>query len=145
VQPAAHIRLPAALLAIVVSMLAAGCGSGRQTGAAGELVPVKEADFKISATRSVAAGDVNFRVHNGGPDEHELIIVRWPSSRLPLRTEGVTADEDKLEKAEAGSLEPGEPGATRELRVHLAPGRYVLFCNMAGHYLGGMHETLVVN
>jgi uncharacterized cupredoxin-like copper-binding protein len=26
----------------------------------------------------------------------------------------------------------------------LAPGRYVLFCNMSGHYLGGMHRLLVV-
>jgi uncharacterized cupredoxin-like copper-binding protein len=30
------------------------------------------------------------------------------------------------------------------LHLHLTPGRYVLFCNMAGHYLGGMHRTLVV-
>jgi uncharacterized cupredoxin-like copper-binding protein len=29
--------------------------------------------------------------------------------------------------------------------VHLAPGRYVLFCNMTGHYMGGMHSTLVVS
>ena len=26
----------------------------------------------------------------------------------------------------------------------LDPGRYVLFCNMYGHYLGGMHAVLVV-
>ncbi len=44
----------------------------------------------------------------------------------------------------AGVLEPGQPGSVRELNVHLRPGRYVLFCNMSGHYLGGMHTTLVV-
>ena len=26
----------------------------------------------------------------------------------------------------------------------IAPGRYLLFCNMAGHFRGGMHRELVV-
>jgi uncharacterized cupredoxin-like copper-binding protein len=30
------------------------------------------------------------------------------------------------------------------MRVHLTPGRYVLYCNMSGHFLGGMHTLLVV-
>jgi uncharacterized cupredoxin-like copper-binding protein len=29
--------------------------------------------------------------------------------------------------------------------VKLRPGRYELFCNMAGHYLGGMRVQLVVS
>jgi uncharacterized cupredoxin-like copper-binding protein len=41
-------------------------------------------------------------------------------------------------------LEPGDPETVRELAVHLVPGRYVLLCNMSGHYLGGMHTVLVV-
>jgi uncharacterized cupredoxin-like copper-binding protein len=31
------------------------------------------------------------------------------------------------------------------LRVLLKPGRYVLFCNMAGHFMAGMHTDLVVS
>jgi uncharacterized cupredoxin-like copper-binding protein len=31
-----------------------------------------------------------------------------------------------------------------EVLLHLKPGRYELFCNMAGHYLGGMRAALVV-
>jgi uncharacterized cupredoxin-like copper-binding protein len=30
------------------------------------------------------------------------------------------------------------------MRVKLEPGRYELFCNMAGHYAGGMESELVV-
>jgi uncharacterized cupredoxin-like copper-binding protein len=30
------------------------------------------------------------------------------------------------------------------LRLHLRPGRYVMFCNMSGHYLGGMDTDVVV-
>jgi uncharacterized cupredoxin-like copper-binding protein len=56
----------------------------------------------------------------------------------------LTLNEEALQHSEPGALEPGQPGSTRDLRVHLAPGRYVLFCNMAGHYLGGMHSNLVV-
>ena len=52
--------------------------------------------------------------------------------------------EEKLDRVTAGALEPGHPGSNRKLRLHLAPGRYVLFCNMSGHYLGGMHTELVV-
>jgi uncharacterized cupredoxin-like copper-binding protein len=29
--------------------------------------------------------------------------------------------------------------------VKLRPGRYELFCNMAGHYLGGMRAQLVAS
>ena len=57
----------------------------------------------------------------------------------------MTVNEEALTSiTEAGSLEPGQPGRTRDLDVRLTPGRYVLFCNMSGHFLGGMHATLVV-
>jgi uncharacterized cupredoxin-like copper-binding protein len=49
-----------------------------------------------------------------------------------------------VQKQEVGELEPGDPGAVRTLRLKLSPGRYVFFCNMAGHYLGGMRHEVVV-
>jgi uncharacterized cupredoxin-like copper-binding protein len=49
-----------------------------------------------------------------------------------------------LQKRELGELEPCAPGSVQTLRLHLAPGRYVFFCNMAGHFLGGMHAEVVV-
>jgi uncharacterized cupredoxin-like copper-binding protein len=49
-----------------------------------------------------------------------------------------------LQNREVGELEPGAPGSVRTLRLHLAPGRYVFFCNMAGHFLGGMPADVVV-
>jgi uncharacterized cupredoxin-like copper-binding protein len=41
------------------------------------------------------------------------------------------------------ALEPQEPGV-HTLRVNLKPGRYELFCNMAGHYLAGMEAGFEV-
>ena len=56
----------------------------------------------------------------------------------------MTVNEEALEKVEAGALEPGASGSVRELHLHLKPGRYELFCNMSGHFLGGMHTDVVV-
>ena len=47
-----------------------------------------------------------------------------------------------MEPRDVAALEPDEAGKTRYLRVNLTPGRYELFCNMAGHYLGGMHRKV---
>ena len=107
-------------------------------------IKVTERDFHISAPKQVSSGNLLLNVSNKGPDQHELIVVRAQSARLPLRSDGLTVNEKTLQRATEPSLEPGEPGSVRWLRLHLPPGRYVLFCNMAGHYMGGMHTELEV-
>jgi uncharacterized cupredoxin-like copper-binding protein len=72
-----------------------------------------------------------------------MILIR-DSGRLPLRSDGITVNEEGLEKQTVGALEPAATGALRELKVKLTPGRYVLVCNMYGHYMGGMHAVVVV-
>jgi len=136
------LRLPL-LLASLALLAVAGCG-GPKAGSHAAVVRVTERDFRISAPKHVRSGDVLLSVRNRGPDAHELIVVRDPSTRLPLRRDGSTVSEEKLEPVIAGALEPGQPHSVRKLRLHLAPGTYELFCNMSGHYLGGMHTKLVV-
>jgi uncharacterized cupredoxin-like copper-binding protein len=132
--------------AFAVALLA-GCSSGSPDKAAATApsVRVQERDFRISIEPArVHAGTVRLVLHNKGPDTHELLIVRSPSADLPLRTDGLTIDEAALERATVGVIEGREPGRTEEMVLHLKPGRYELFCNMAGHYLGGMRAQLVV-
>jgi uncharacterized cupredoxin-like copper-binding protein len=132
------------LLLVSLALLACpGCGSGGH-GSAAHVVRVTERDFRITAPKHVRAGDLVLSVQNRGPDAHELIVVRDRNTRLPLRPDGATVSEEKLEPDTAGALEPGEPHRVRTLRLHLAPGTYELFCNMSGHYRGGMHTKLVV-
>jgi uncharacterized cupredoxin-like copper-binding protein len=125
-------------------LLITGCGGAARADSAA-VVRVSERDFGITASpREVSPGAVVVRVVNHGPDRHELIVVRVRGKRLPLRSDGMTINEEALQRAEVGVLEPGAPGSVRDLHVNLSAGRYVLFCNMSGHYMGGMHTMLVV-
>jgi uncharacterized cupredoxin-like copper-binding protein len=143
-RPTLALLFAVALVAIVVPLLASGSSRAETRENTGE-VRITERDFSISAAaKTLSPGTVTLRVRNNGPDSHELIVTRADGKRLPLRSDGLTVDEETMQRRIAGGLEPGTPGSVRTLRVHLTPGRYVLFCNMAGHYLGGMHATLVV-
>ena len=90
------------------------------------------------------AGTVAFQVHNDAPATHEFVVVRTddPEDRLPIASDGISVDEDAL--TSAGELSDAPSGADLTLALTLAPGRYVFFCNMEGHYLGGMHGVLEV-
>ena len=135
-------------LGILAALPAALSGCSAAGGASAtppaKSVRVDERDFRIGAPTELRAGRATFTVHNRGPDAHELIVVREHGDELPLRSDGLTIDEDAVQRDEAGALEPGRPGSVRTLTVRLTPGRYVLFCNMSGHYLGGMDHDVVV-
>jgi hypothetical protein len=127
-----------------IALLTSACGTGRPASARGTVVRVTERDFRIVVARKrVPAGEVRLLVRNRGPDTHELILARTRSSRLPLRSDGLTVDEEALERGFVREID-APPGRVRELHLHLPPGRYELFCNMFGHYLGGMRAELEV-
>jgi len=142
---ASGLRILVVSSAILGAVLVSGCGgSGNSAKTSPPVIRVSESDFHISAPSTLKAGEYTFRVHNKGPTDHEFIIAPAPTGRLPLRPDGLTVDEEAFERVEPGSLEPGAPGAVRNLTVDLKPGRYVFFCNMEGHYMAGMHTDLVV-
>jgi uncharacterized cupredoxin-like copper-binding protein len=132
---------------IALTLLTVACSSSSQGGTAApspRQLDVKVRDFQIKAPRSIAAGDVVLRVRNAGPETHELILVRSNGRPLPLRADDLTVDEDAIKSRTVGVLDDDHPGGVRHWKVHLAPGRYQLVCNMSGHYLGGMRAEVVV-
>jgi uncharacterized cupredoxin-like copper-binding protein len=135
-----------AALVVLLLLTASGCSSSGETAhGAATVARITERDYKITAPRyELAPGDVDLSVTNRGPDAHELIVVRESSSGLAMSKDGLRVDEDAMEHQTLGALEPGQPGGVRHMRVRLTAGRYLLLCNMAGHYLGGMHTELVV-
>jgi hypothetical protein len=128
-----------------IALFASACGTGAAGPAkGGTVVRVTERDFRIAVARQrVPSGDVRLLIRNRGPDAHEVILARTHSSRLPLRSDGLTVDEETLERGFIRELDV-PPGSVRELRLHLRRGHYELFCNMFGHYLGGMRAQLEV-
>lgn len=132
------------LLALVLALLAAVVWWTSQGGSNARAVNVKVRDFAIKAPKRIAAGEVVLRVTNTGPDTHELLLARSDGYKLPLRRDNLTVDESRIERRTIGTLEDVQPGAGRAWKLQLPPGRYVLFCNMSGHYLGGMQRELIV-
>jgi uncharacterized cupredoxin-like copper-binding protein len=104
-------------------------------------------DFEVRGDAAVVpAGTVSFRVLNQGPTSHELIVVRTdrPPGKLPLQPDGLTVDEegpgiDFLEEVEGLDIDDRQT-----MVLNLTPGRYVMYCNLEGHYLGGMYAALTV-
>lgn len=89
--------------------------------------------------QSAPAGEVTFIVKNSSKDTiHEMIVMyrQDPTKLLPLIDNENRVDEDKAgDKGEVSELNPGQSGS---LTVTLAPGKYVLVCNVPGHYEAGM-------
>jgi uncharacterized cupredoxin-like copper-binding protein len=104
-------------------------------------------DFRVlQDTAVLPAGTVSFRIHNDGPTTHELIVVRseLPPDKLPLQKDGLTVDEEGegikfLDEAEGLDIDDRQT-----MVLDLTPGHYVLYCNLEGHYLGGMYAALTV-
>jgi len=124
-----------------IGLLASACGSPHSKV---RTLSVTERDFAIRAPRTVDAGVVRIEVHNRGPVSHELLLVRASGGSLPLRADGFTIDEELLRPRLLAAIEPEGPGTHSEAVVRLRPGRYILFCNMAGHAAAGMQTVLRV-
>jgi uncharacterized cupredoxin-like copper-binding protein len=136
-----HRRLP---LAALVFVLLACCTAGERTSSA-STVDVRLKDFAIQASEAVVQpGTVDLNVYNAGPATHEFVVVRTdlPADQLPIGSDGLSVDEEELNPT--GEISDVPIWGTGSIELHLAPGHYVFFCNLDGHYLGGMHAGLAV-
>ena len=119
-----------------------------QPSAPSALVNVLLDDFHVHReTADVPAGMVRFQLLNNGPSTHEFIVVRTDRApdKLPLQRDGLTVDEEGPGVAPVDEAEGLDLADRRTLTLGLAAGHYVLFCNMEGHYLGGMHAAFTVH
>ena len=95
---------------------------------------------------AVKAGRVTFKVKNDSKDTiHEMIVMFLadPKKSLPYIDAENRVDEDKAgDKGEVSELDPGKSGS---LTVDLKAGKYLLICNVPGHYGAGMWAEFTVN
>ncbi len=96
-------------------------------------------------TETVPAGTVTFEVTNDSKDIiHEMVVSSIPSADtvLPYSADMNKVDEDAAgHLGEVAELDPGKSGT---LTVDMTPGLYVLYCNIPGHFMGGMWKVLTV-
>jgi uncharacterized cupredoxin-like copper-binding protein len=91
---------------------------------------------------SVPAGSVRFDVSNDGKIEHEFVVIKTnlAPSKLPLKggeaNEGVGPSPGEIPSVKAGKK--------KTLDVSLKPGKYVIICNLPGHYKAGQYTGLNV-
>jgi uncharacterized cupredoxin-like copper-binding protein len=94
---------------------------------------------------SVKTGTIHFDVTNWSQGVlHELIIVAVdnPQATLPYDYSKAKVAEDQVKVlGDTGDL---QPGASYGFDLALAPGTYLLFCNVPGHYAAGMVTPLTV-
>ncbi len=128
--------LPAAAAAIAVAIgvpIALASSSGASVG-------ITEKEFKVTPTvKSVKAGSVTFKIKNAGALDHTFAIVKTslPAGKLPVKSDRVSLKPIK----DVGPFKPGK-GAT--LTLNLKPGKYVLYCNVKGHYSAGQRVAFTV-
>ena len=136
-------RLPAALVS--VGLLLAACGGAQQAGApAGSQVIVEMTDYRVTVNvASVKAGSTKIGVRNLASQMHSFEVLKTdlPHDKLPIDGVSAKAKED----GKVGGIESIAPGGSASVTLDLAPGKYVLICNVAGHYQLGMHVSFPVD
>ena len=135
------VPLLAVFLLIVPFLAACGSASGK--------VNVSLGIFKIDMPATIKAGQVTFHVSNDDTsDTHEFVIFKTdlPEDQLPLTADGAV-DEEGAGVTHIDEVEV-KPGEASDLAVNLAPGNYVMICNINDnneqHYMHGMHQAFTV-
>lgn len=135
-------------LAVVPLLLLAGCGGGEGGGDESRRdlhLWVALSDYDISPAQGlIGAGRVTFTVQNAGTVEHEMEVFRTDlvASDIPVRDGRIAEDVAGLE--EIGEVE-ADPGHADVVTLDLSPGRYLLVCNLPGHFQNGMWTELEVD
>jgi hypothetical protein len=136
----------AVLVIVALTVALAGCGG---IGDPGSSPPLKTGRFRIdewsiTADRSTLhAGSQTITATNIGHMTHELVIVAATDvGVLPTKADG-SVDEARLDAVKVGEIADVAAGTSKTHVFNLAPGSYVVFCNLVeqmghGNSMGGM-------
>jgi uncharacterized cupredoxin-like copper-binding protein len=118
--------------------------SGSSSGGAGGALTAALSEWALKPSASSAkAGKVEIKVSNSGTTPHELVIVKTDVAHDKLEQANGLADEAKYKPVVRTKQLNG--GESETLSAELAAGKYVLLCNISGHYGLGMHAAFTVN
>jgi hypothetical protein len=140
-------RLALVGLAALAMLAASSCGGASSVAHVDESVSVNLENFEIAAPTHVRAGLIRFDIHGLGPSMHEFVVARTDrkADDLPLAADGTVDDHGTYPGFTLLGEEEGiDMNEKAFFTVRLTAGHYVLFCNMEGHYLAGMHTEVIV-
>lgn len=98
-----------------------------------------------ASPRQVRPGPVTFKVTNlASKIVHEVIVARLPdgTGKLPYDETTMMVKENALQAF--GSVNEIDPSRSAALTLTLKPGKYMLYCNLPGHYMAGMWTVIDV-
>lgn len=152
-----------ALAASVAALAIAGCGSNNSStsntnetlketagSAEGGSAATGSLSTKLTTTldewsikgdaAAVKSGSVKVTADNVGAVPHEVVFLKTdtPAGQLKV-TNGEVSEKDSV-----GDVADIAGGKSKTGTLDLKPGKYVLVCNIAGHYEQGMYTSLVV-
>lgn len=122
-------------------------GTEADPEAAGEANAASLVEWAIEAPTEYAAGSVTFDVSNDGEFPHEFVVIEGEGyESLPLEDGGKVIEEELPTGALVDRTSRIQPGETAQLTVDLAPGSYVLVCNLGsgGNSHAGAGQNLDV-
>ena len=119
-------------------------GSPSTPAAAGPgTVQVQLRDLALSANPAQApAGGVTFATQNTGAIVHNLRVIKTDLAPDALPVQGGTVQENRVEIVARSRDLTGRQN--ENVTANLQPGRYVLICNVPGHYQAGMRAGFTV-
>jgi len=104
-------------------------------------VKVQLKEFKVlPSPASAKRWYVSFAVRNTGKIPHEFVVLKTKVAPAKLPVKAGKA----VETGRVGRVGPLKPGASRTLNLNLKAGKYVLLCNLPGHYQAGQRVGFAV-
>ncbi len=128
----------------VASLVAACSSSSPASGPVSDVnATLKEWEFNLDATTG-AEGDITFHIQNDGDKTHEFVVVSTDTAADSLPVDDATDTVDETQFTPVDEVEDITSGSSAELTVTLAPGHYVILCNLESHYAEGMAADFTV-
>lgn len=148
------------------SLFLAACGGGTKYGSGAASTPSSTTSASTSTTpnagsrvkvtmkewtltpdkTSVPAGGVTFEATNKGTIDHEFVVFKTEKAADALTLSGASVDEAAAGQTKVDEIAEFSPGTTKELKLNnLEPGKYVLICNVPGHYQQGVRAAFTVS
>ena len=126
-----------ALALLAAALIASACGGGATTASGAQVTVTLTDNSIVLDSPSLAPGKVTFNVRNSGKVVHEMIVGRVPIN-------GPLSNGKMSEQTSVGEVSELDPGRSGHVTLNLKPGKYVLYCNIAGHYQAGQHIAFTV-